>query len=67
MVLSERSGRPSLFNSHLMAETPIWAYGSDSRRFLVAIMISLSFGEISLGFVAGALDRSLNQSVVPLW
>jgi hypothetical protein len=66
MVLSERSGKPSLCNSHLMAETPTWAYGSDSKRVLVAVMISFSWLLISVGLVRGALEYSLYQSEAPL-
>ena len=56
MVLSERSGKPSLCSSHLIAETPNWERGSDSKRVLVAIMISFSCEEIAIGFDLGALE-----------
>jgi hypothetical protein len=57
---------PSLLSSHLMAETPTWAKGSDSSRFLVETMSCLFFSLILLGLVKGALDLSLYQCRSPV-
>lgn len=67
MVLSEGKSRPDLWSSHLIAETLNWANGSISKRFLVAIIASLSSLFICVDFCFGALDRSLNQSRPPVW
>lgn len=51
MVRSEGKPRPDLDSSHLMAEVPVCAKDSDSRRFLVAMILSLSIWDIREGLV----------------
>jgi hypothetical protein len=42
MVLSEGNATPNFVISHLIADTPTWAKGSESRCFLTDTMRSLS-------------------------
>ena len=67
MVLSEGKSYPDLLNSHFMAEAPIWAKRSDSRRVLTEIMRCLSISLSCVGLFNGALDLSLYQSETPVW
>jgi hypothetical protein len=66
MVLSDGSRWPDLFNSHLMADGPIWANFSDSKCFLTAMILFFSILLISVGRWIGAFERSLYQSGSPL-
>jgi hypothetical protein len=51
MLRSEGKPRPDLDSSHLMAEVPICAKDSDSRRLLVAMILSLSIWDIREGLL----------------
>ena len=66
MVLSEGKSIPSLLNSHLTAETPTWAKGSDSSCFLIEMINCLTLSLVLLGFLMGTLGLSLYQSKSPL-
>jgi len=66
MVRSEGKSTPNLLNSHLMAETPVWANGSASRRILVERINALRSSLVWLGLRKGALDLSLYQSKSPV-
>jgi len=67
MVLSEGKSYPELLNSHFMAEAPVWAKPSDSRRVLTEIMRCLSISLSCVGLFNGALDLSLYDSDTPVW
>ena len=66
MVRSDGKSPPNLLNSHLMAETPVWANGSASRRFLVETINALRSSLIWLGLRKGALELSLYHSKSPV-
>jgi hypothetical protein len=57
MVLSERNLKPSFVITHLMTETPIWALGLDSKRVLVATIISFSWLLIFLALFQEPLNH----------
>ena len=67
MVLSDGKSSPSLLNSHLMAETPTWAKGSDSSRSLIETMSCLFLLLVLVDLLKGALGLSLYQPKSPLW
>jgi len=62
IVRSEGKLFPDLVNSHLIDEAPIWANGSLSSRFLVAMIRFLSVSGNLLGLPLGALDSSVYHS-----
>src|SRR5208283_1569352 len=66
IVLSEGNGSPCFLSSHLMAETPIWAYGASASCCRVKRICSFDPLSISKGLVLGARDCSLNQSCAPV-
>lgn len=67
MVLSEGKSSPSLLNSHLIAETPVWAKRCDSNCFLIETMSCLFLLPVLFALLKGALDLSLYQSKSPVW